>query len=226
MSVIIGIILPYLTVIVFLGGVFYRISTWRKMPSPPMTLYPAETGMAGRAVETLKETFLFKRLFEGDMVLWILGGLFHVLLAVTFIDHYDRILAFAGITGGSLIKVPLISGGPAGIALLVFTGFLLLRRLVVSRAAQVSSFSDYFMLLLILAIVITGDVMRFSTHYDVAQTRAYFSGLLTFSFKALPGSTWFVVHYILGLLLFMVMPFSKMLHFGGIFFTQAAVHKH
>ncbi|MHC5036920.1 MAG: respiratory nitrate reductase subunit gamma [Planctomycetota bacterium] len=226
MSFIVGAILPPLTVLVFLGGMIYRISQWRKRPSPPITLFPAPESSGSRLIELLKETFLFKRLFNGDLGLWFLGGLFHIMLVITFIDHYDRILAFAGITGGGLFKIPILSGGPTGIALLGLVSLLFVRRLVLKRASQVSSFPDYFALVLILAIILTGDAMRFYSHYDVVATREYFSGLLAFSYRGMPDNLWFILHFLLAQVLIMFMPFSKILHFGGIFFTQGSLQKH
>jgi nitrate reductase gamma subunit len=38
---IVGGILPYVALVVFLGGMTWRIRTWKKLPSPPMTLFPA-----------------------------------------------------------------------------------------------------------------------------------------------------------------------------------------
>jgi nitrate reductase gamma subunit len=191
-----------------------------------MTLFPAPKSQGKRFVEVLKETFLFKKLFRGDMSLWVIGGLFHLMLAITFLDHYDRILAFMGLTSGSLFRIPLLSGGPTGIILLGCVFLLLIRRLVVTRVAQVSLMSDYVALLLILAVVATGDGLRFMSGYDVVRMREYFSGLLAFTYNGLPENAWFILHYLFAQILIIYIPFSKILHFGGIFFTQAAVHKH
>ena len=84
---------------------------------------------------------------------------------------------------------------------------------------------DYFALILILLIVLTGDAMRFISHLDLAQTREYFQGLFFFSVSPIPGNPWFLVHYLFAQLLIMYIPFSKILHFGGIFFSEALVHK-
>ena len=103
---------------------------------------------------------------------------------------------------------------------------LLVRRLTLKRVAEISSPSDYFALILILAVILTGDALRFMSNLDVVQMREYFSGLLTFSYKGLPETKWFTTHYLLAQLLIMYIPFSKILHMGGIFFTQGAIHKH
>ncbi|MHC5040026.1 MAG: respiratory nitrate reductase subunit gamma [Planctomycetota bacterium] len=226
MSALIGAILPFLAIAGFTGGMIYRITTWRKRPSPPMTLYPAPESSGTRTLEVVKEVFLFKRLFYGDLTLWVLGGVFHLMLLVTLLDHWDRILAFMGLTGGTVFTIPYLSGGPTGIIILVCAAFLLIRRFALARVAQISSPVDFLILMLILGVIFTGDGLRYLSSYDLLQTREYFSGLLTFSFKDLPQNNWFIVHYLLGLTLILCIPFTKILHLGGIFFTQAAIHKH
>jgi nitrate reductase gamma subunit len=214
MSILIGFILPVLTVVVFIAGMSYRIYSWRKRPSPPMTLYPAPETSGARFLEVLKETFLFKRLFYGDKTLWVLGGLFHVMLP------------FLGLTPGTVFTIPYLSGGPTGLIILGVLILLLVRRIALARVSQISSPSDFIVLMLILAVVFTGDGLRFMSSYDVVQTREYFSGLLSFSFNDLPDNNWFLVHFILAQVLIIMIPFSKILHLGGIFFTQGALHKH
>jgi nitrate reductase gamma subunit len=223
---IIGGIIPYVAIAVFIVAMIYRIYVWKRLPSPTMTLFPSPESYGNRSIEVLKETFLFKRLFWGDMDLWFLAMLFHLTLAINFIDHYDRILAFMGMTEGSLFNIPYVTGGPTGIAVLICVAALLIRRLTMKRVAQVTSGSDYFALILILAVVLTGDALRYMSHFDVLQMREYFTGLLAFSYKGLPENNWFLVHYLLALILIIYIPFSKILHLGGIFFTQAVIHKH
>ena len=81
-------------------------------------------------------------------------------------------------------------------------------------------------LILILAIIVTGDAMRFFSEVDLAETRAYFYGLITFTSLKMPQNNWFLLHFLTGQLLIMYMPFSKLLHFGGIFFSQSLIHEH
>ncbi|MHC4176580.1 MAG: hypothetical protein ACYSWU_03690, partial [Planctomycetota bacterium] len=68
-------------------------------------------------------------------------------------------------------------------------------------------------------------------HFDLKITRDYFAALATFSFsdmtpikKALEHNVFFV-HMCLAFLLIMAIPFSKILHFGGIFFTHQLIRR-
>ena len=94
---------------------------------------------------------------------------------------------------------------------------------------EITGPADYLALLLIGAIIFTGNMMRFGgEHFDLALTREYFASLATFSGvtgePALQNGT-FMAHMGLALLLIMIIPFSKILHFGGIFFTHQLIRK-
>jgi len=233
MNILIGAVLPLITLVVFVGGMIYRIYVWNSLPSPKMTLFPAPKSGRERFVEVMKETFFFKSLFKGDKTLWALGWVFHVMLALIFIGHFrvfsaipDNILAWMGLTPDNIDTLSLVTGGGAGVIILACLIAILVRRLEVQRVREISTSGDYFALILLIAIILTGDAMRFISHFDLKDTHEYFYGLVTFSSVNLPDNGWFITHYLLGQLLLIYIPFSKILHFGGIFFTEALVHKH
>ena len=233
MPTFVGYILPYIVLLVFILGMVYRIYVWRSLAAPKMTLFPAPNSGAGRFIEVLQETFLFKSLFKGDKSLWTLGWLFHAMLALILVGHLrvfawlpDRILQSMGMSSGSIDTMSLVSAGSAGIVILVALLIILGRRFGLKRVREISTSGDYFALILLLAIVLTGNAMRFLSHFDLDQTREYFKGLLLFSASGLPDNPWFLAHYFLAQILIMYIPFSKILHFGGIFFSEALIHKH
>jgi nitrate reductase gamma subunit len=228
----IGFVLPYITLLIFIVAMIYRIKLWSRLAAPKMTLFPAPNPGGDRFIEVLKETFLFKSLFKGDKNLWALGWVFHVMLALIFVGHFrvfawlpDRTLLAIGMTSDNINTMSMVSGGAAGLIILVTLLIILGRRFGVKRVREISESSDYIALLLVMVIVLTGDVMRFFVHVDLAQTREYFQGLLLFSPQPLPANSWFIFHYLLAQLLIMYIPFSKILHFGGIFFSQSLVQK-
>jgi nitrate reductase gamma subunit len=135
MLIFIGFILPYLTILIFMFGMIYRIKVWSKLPSPKMTLFPAPNSGKERFTEVLQETFFFKSLFKGDKGLWAMGWLFHVMLLLIFVGHFrviawlpDRILGGLGMTAGDIDTMSLVSGGAAGIVILISLLIILIRR--------------------------------------------------------------------------------------------------
>jgi nitrate reductase gamma subunit len=154
------------------------------------------------------------------------------MLALIFIGHFrvfswlpDKILSSMGMSPDNIDSMSSLTGGGAGIIVIVALLFLLIRRFATERIREISSPGDYFAVILILAILITGDAMRFISHFDLAQTREYFWGLATFSFVSLPDNQWFIVHYLLAQVLIIYIPFSKILHLGGIIFSEALIQK-
>jgi nitrate reductase gamma subunit len=51
---IVGGVLPYLAVAVFVGGMIHRIMVWRRLPSPPITLFPAPPDGKANTLNTVK----------------------------------------------------------------------------------------------------------------------------------------------------------------------------
>ena len=226
---IVGGVLPYLTIVVFLAGMIYRFSSWFKTPQPgKMTLFPAPESTSG---SILAETLFFPSLFKGDKVLWSFSWIFHTTLALVLLGHVrvftaliDRMLMAMGMGREAITAMSATAGGAAGIVLLVTGVLLLFRRLAIQRVREISGVPDFFALLLLIAIVVTGDLMRFGAHFDLGQTRVWAWSLLTFS-PEIPENGMFLAHALLAILLIMYIPFSKILHFGGIFFTQALVKR-
>ena len=162
-------------------------------------------------------------------MLWSFSWVFHVTLALVFLGHVrvftaliDRILMAMGMSTEAIGNMSATVGGVAGIILLATGILLLLRRLSIQRVREISGMPDFFALLLLIAIVVTGDLMRFGAHFDLGQTRDWAWSLLTFS-PQIPENGVFLLHALLAILLIIYIPFSKILHFGGIFFTQSLV---
>jgi nitrate reductase gamma subunit len=232
----IGGVLPYVAVGVFLVAMVYRVRSWMKLPAPAMTLFPAPAAEGkANAINTAKEAVFFRSLFKGDRPLWIFSWGFHVVLAMIFLGHLrvvsnvDRVFMTLGMSEAGIQGMSSGAGGAAGIIILLTAVALLLRRLLLPRVKEITSIADVLALVLIGAILVTGNMMRFSAeHFDLTLTREYFAGLASFqgvtNAEALQNGV-FLTHLALALLLLMYIPFSKILHFGGIFFTHQLIRK-
>ncbi|MEW5700761.1 MAG: respiratory nitrate reductase subunit gamma [Candidatus Zixiibacteriota bacterium] len=224
-------VLPYITVAVFIVGMVIRIRIWMRTPQPAkITLFPAPCGGRARFINVLKESFLFPSLFRGDRTLWIIAWLFHLTLAFVFVGHvrvftdFPRVWAALGIDADTMSAA---GGGVAGVLILTMALLLTVRRAAMRRVREVSQLADYLALFLVIGVILTGNLMRFGDHFDLQLTRAYFTDLFTFSLGAssYPANGMFAVHFLLAQILIVFMPFSKIMHFGGIFFTQTLIQK-
>ena len=63
---IVGMVLPYVAVLVFVVGMIWRFRTWKKLAAPSMTLFPAPPTAAASTLNAIKEALLFPSLFKGD----------------------------------------------------------------------------------------------------------------------------------------------------------------
>ncbi|MGD2103582.1 MAG: hypothetical protein PVJ55_00520, partial [Anaerolineae bacterium] len=82
-------ITPYIAVVVFCGGIVYRLYRWsRKEPvDANLSLFPRPEGRVGRVLDALVDTFTLKGLFKVNRLLWVGGFAMHVGLLFIFIGH-------------------------------------------------------------------------------------------------------------------------------------------
>ena len=97
------------------------------------------------------------------------------------------------------------------------------RRFVVDRVRYITNLSDHLMLMLLLAIGISGIIMKFvpAAHTDIVAVKAFFLGLMYFDWQPVPADTVLLIHLTLVAVLMIVFPVSKLLHAPGVFFSPS-----
>jgi nitrate reductase gamma subunit len=99
--------------------------------------------------------------------------------------------------------------------------YLFLRRVKIPQLRYISLPADYFPLFLLLGIAISGVLMRNVWKVDLLAVKELALGLVTFH-PAIPQAaigTIFFVHLFLVSVLLIYLPFSKIMHFGGVFLS-------
>ena len=229
-ELLIGGVLPYLAAFGFLVGLGYRLVSWRKLAQPaPMTLYPI---LGSGPMGLVKQALFFPGLYRSDRVLWFLSWTFHAFLALVLLGHLrvatgliDRLLASLGVGASGMAAFSAGAGSLAGIVLLATVAILLARRLFMARVREISGIPDFFALLLLLSVVVSGDLMRVGAQpIDLQQTRAWALSLLSFS-PVVPSHPALLLHMLCAEVLILYLTFSKLMHFGGVFFTLALTRK-
>ena len=196
--------------------------------------------VAGRMV---LEVLLFRSLFRNTRAeihdgpklvygsskwLWLFALLFHYTFLVIVLRHMrlftDPIAPFVHnlefFDGLFQVGAPVLYQSD-----LIFMGaitFLFLRRLFLTNIRYISLPADYFPLLLIFGIGLTGILMRYFLRVDVVAIKQLTLGLATFS-PVLSGQigTLFFVHIFLVCCLMVYFPFSKLMHLGGVFMSPS-----
>lgn len=229
-TIIVGTVLPYIAVVAFVGGIFYRLSVWKKAPQPgKLTLYPSK---GWRFTSALIEAVLFPSIYKSDKLFWVLAWSFHAALVLAFLGHFRVVTSLVDTTlftfGLSIEGINLLSavgGGIAGIALIISISAIFLRRTFLTRVREISGIPDFFALFLLVAVIATGNFMRFHAgNIDLSETRTWAFSLLSFSPVA-PAHPAVLAHAFAAELLFLYIAFSKLMHFGGFFFTFPIVRR-
>ncbi len=158
--------------------------------------------------------------------LWLAGMAFHWTMLVIVIRHFRFFIEpvptclqiLQDLDGFLQIGVPAIYAS-TGIFLAALL-FLLGRRLFDAKVRFISLPSDYFALFLLLAIGTSGGLMRHLTKLDIIQVKAVVAGWFSLQFVPLTGvDAMFFIHIFLVSILLIYLPFSKLLHMPGVFFS-------
>ena len=206
----------YFATAVLLAGLVLRIKRYADTPAPlkiPTTPAPTTTG--GVVLRMVREVVFFESLFKGTKWTWIFSWVFHFGLLLVLLRH--------GRYFWEPIPWPLEVIQPfgiyAGFAMVAGLAGLWARRFLVDRVRYISAPSDHLMLLLLVLIGLTGLGMKFVAHTDVVAVKAFFRGLITFSWQPLPADPVLLLHLSLVAALMIIFPYSKLLHAPGIFFS-------
>ena len=98
--------------------------------------------------------------------------------------------------------------------------YLLLRRFTTPMIRYISLPADYFPLFLILGIAISGIFMRYFLKVDLPSIKALTMGIVQLKMVVPEGiGNIFYVHLFLVSILLIYFPFSKLMHFGGVFLS-------
>lgn len=158
--------------------------------------------------------------------LWVFALLFHYSFLVVFIRHF-RLFAepvpwfvtnLEFWDGILQIGVPTLF--QSSILLTLGVTLLLLRRLIIPQLRFLSLPADYFPLLLILSIALSGILLRHFLKTDVMNVRELTVGLFQLKPQVPEGiGITFYVHIFLVSVLLFYFPFSKLMHMAGVFMS-------
>jgi nitrate reductase gamma subunit len=256
-EVIFGVVLPYVALVVFLGGVTYRVLAWARVPVPfriPTTCgqqkslpwikqAKLESPSSGAGVfgRMFLEIAFFRSLLrntksqllgDGRVVyatsigLWLAAIAFHWSLLVILVRHLrlftepvpSWVVFLQNVDGFLEVGVPVLY--VTSVVFLVALGYLLFRRMVDSQVRFISLLDDYFLLILLLAIGLSGFWLRYIGKGDVTGMKELAVGLVTFR-PVVPEaiSGLFYSHLFLVCVLLIYFPFSKLVHMAGAFLS-------
>jgi len=209
-------ILFYAATAMLVGGVGYKMWVYARTPQPlkiPTT--PAPTTRLGVVVRMVTEVTVFKSLFKANKWIWLFGWVFHFAMLVVLLRHLRYF------TEPVWAWVALIQpfGIYAGFGMLAGLAGLWARRFLVDRVRYVTNPSDHLMLALLVGITASGLAMKYLLPADIIALKAFFLGLMVFSWQELPADPVLLIHLTLVATLMLIFPLSKLLHAPGVFFS-------
>jgi len=217
----------YFSVSWCIAWVIVRVVEVLKAPNVPYSLriFPEGSGSDDPPKSPLAgafwDAFTMPTVRKYKPRLWVFLIVFHVSLGLLFLAHLDILPQIDIMSSDS----PHMFGyGAIGVILTVCLLYLLFRRFG-TPVREVSVPGDYLVLLLLLAAVITGDIISWGNSWSESgfvMTKAdfgsYLNSLLTFTWadprQFLSGSHYAVIgtHVLLANLFLLFLPFSKIMH--------------
>ncbi len=143
--------------------------------------------------ETLSWLFPIKRISESRALFSIVSFIFHIGLIIVPLFFLDHILLWRSGAGVSWPNIPRVIADALTLATIASGLFLFGNRIFDRNTRFISKFLDYFLLLLILFIFITGFIA-------------------SRPFNPLAYNTTMFIHVLCGNLIFILIPFTKLAH--------------
>jgi nitrate reductase gamma subunit len=150
---------------------------------------------------TVLEVLFFRKLFANDKLLWPGSWLFHLSFLFVLLRHLRY---FLQPVPGCIVAVQPF-GIFAGYVLLIALVFIMSVRLLSGNKRYVS-YSNYFILSVLLLLSLSGLLMRNFFRPDMLQAKAFILGILTFRPEAAPSGILFNFHFLMALLLLPYVP--------------------
>ena len=164
--------------------------------------------------------------YGSSKYLWLGALVFHWSFLIIVLRHFrffmepipSFVMGLQNLDGFFQIGLPVLF--VTDILIVAAVLFLFFRRIVDSKIRYFSLASDYFPLLLIFSIAVTGILMRYFDKVDIIQIKEFAIGLFSFH-PVVPGGigVMFFIHLFLVCALITYFPFSKLLHMPGIFLS-------
>lgn len=167
-----------------------------------------------------------KIVYGPDKWLWAGSLAFHWSFLIIFVRHFKYfaepvpswVLGIQNLDGFFQVGLPIILATDA--VIVVALSFLFFRRILDPKLRYISLPADYFALFLLMGIAFSGILMRYFTKTDITAVKELGTGLLSFAPVVPEGiGAVFFVHLFMVTILLAYFPFSKLMHFAGVFMS-------
>lgn len=202
-------VLVYPALAVFVLGTALKLTDWWQTPVPLKIPLPTTARRDWEArLDLVVDALTFRPLWRRNKPYWLAILLFHGSLLLVMLRHL-RYFVDPLPSWLTALQGP---GVAAGYVLPAVVLFLIGRRLYVPALICTSTWADFFALLLLLSISLTGLATRLLFRVDVTAVKDLGLGLWRLEALPPPRPGLFLYHFILVLVLLLYFPFSKLTH--------------
>ncbi len=168
----------------------------------------------------------YRLLFRPSVLLWLGAMAFHWSFLIILLRHLRFFLEPVPSLVVFFLRLDSILQGLipilyiSDIIILISLVYLFLRRIVYPQIKYISLPSDYFILLIIFGIALSGVLMRLVFKVDLVQVKEWMMSMLRF--RPMPPkevNLLFYIHLFFISLLILYFPISKLMHMPGIFLS-------
>lgn len=167
-----------------------------------------------------------KIVYGPDKWLWAGSLAFHWSFLIIFIRHFKYfaepvpswVLGIQNLDGFFQVGLPIILA--TDVVIVIALSFLFFRRVLDPKLRYISLPADYFALFLLMGVAFSGILMRYFTKTDLTLIKKLGTGLLSFHPVVPDGiGVIFFIHLFMVTILLAYFPFSKLMHFAGVFMS-------
>lgn len=189
----------YLSMLILFGNYAAKAFIWTK--SKPLNEKVFRKPSVKALVMAVCDILSFRRLLIANECLWIGEWIFHMSFILVMLRHLRYFLNPVpqwvwgaqqfGIIAGYVLPVSLV--------------YILTVKFLIEKKNYVSSY-NFLLLILILALGVSGLLMKTIFHPDIVAVKTFTMGIATFSFAAARTSALFIFHFFLFLALIVNLP--------------------
>ncbi len=199
---ILGIVLTlgyYLSMVLFLGN--YAAKVWIWVKSKPVNGVRSDRMTLKTFVMAAGDILFFRRLLSVNDVLWFGEWTFHVSFVLVILGHLRYFLNPVPQWVWAMQPFGIMTGYALPFALV----YIFTVKFLIEKKKYVSTY-NFLLLILILALSISGLLMKTVSHPDIVSVKTFIMGIVTFRLAAVPGSALFIFHFVLALALIVNLP--------------------
>jgi nitrate reductase gamma subunit len=198
-------LVAYIAYAAFWCRIFSHVFIWyRAAKLYKAVSVPKPVGSARVCALSAIDLVFFRRLFESSKMLWLGSWTFHVSFVFVILRHLRYFLDPVPACITFLQPVGRLAG-----YVLPFSLFYLILLRLAGRQRYVSryvSYYNFFLLGLLFSISSIGLLMHMFFVPDLMAVKEFALGILSFRLQPFPGSTLFIIHFALVLLLLPYLP--------------------